>query len=398
MDDITLIGIDGGASKVLVHKVDILTNPMRFVALKPFIEVTYESSDYFRSSFKPIVLPRQIKEHNAGTKIEQTKTEAKQEEAVLDSFIKAIRTLLNESNGNEVVIGVGLPGLKTKDKRGISAMANGPRMPKFLANLEKQLKKEGCKNLSRINSIGSDADYCGLGERWGDNGGMRGVESALYLGSGTGIADAMLLKDEIIPFDQCKSWIGKTWEMLANEEETYEKLLSAKGIQTRYAELTGTTQEELQKNEVYPWQIFERAMDGEEIAVQIVADTAEALADLLYHRIRTLAVGAPETHFLDKERELSIEHDYIGQVFERIVIGQRLGDIWEFKNFDPLLNDPVNEKLGRMIHSSDLSQDIKAEYLTKTNRLRDDLIVNSELRHAPALGAAVDAYLEWIEQ
>jgi len=36
--------------------------------------------------------------------------------------------------------------------------------------------------------------------------------------------------------------------------------------------------------------------------------------------------------------------------------------------------------------------------LTKTNRLRDDLIIHSELRHAPALGAAVDAYLEWIEQ
>lgn len=398
MDDITLIGIDGGASKVLVHKVDILTNPMRFVALKPFIEVTYESSDHYRSSFKPIVLSRQIKEHNAGGKIEQTKTEADQEQAVLDSFTKAIKTLLNGSNGEEVVIGVGLPGLKTKDKRGISAMANGPRMPKFLAQLEKKLKKEGFKTLSKIHAIGSDADYCGLGERWGDHGGMRGVESAYYFGGGTGIADAMLLNGEIVPFDDCKPWIGKTWEMMANEEETYENLLSAKGIQTRYANRVGTTQEELQQNEVYPWQIFERAIQGEEAAVQIVEETAQALADLLYHRIRTLAVGAPESHFLDAKRTLETEHEYLGKVFERVVIGQRLGDIWEFKNFEPLLNDPVNEKLGRMIHASDLPQEIKAEYLTKTNRLRDDLIVNSELRHAPALGAAVDAYLEWIEQ
>ena len=87
----------------------------------------------------------------------------------------------------------------------------------------------------------------------------------------------------------------------------------------------------------------------------------------------------------------------MGKVFERIVIGQRLGDIWEFKNFEPLLLDPVNEKLGRMIHASDLPAEIKSEYLTKTNRLHDDLIIYSELRHAPALGAAVDAYLEWIE-
>ena len=35
--------------------------------------------------------------------------------------------------------------------------------------------------------------------------------------------------------------------------------------------------------------------------------------------------------------------------------------------------------------------------VTKTNRLRDDLIVHSDLRHAPALGAAVDAYLNWIK-
>ncbi|MCF7807148.1 MAG: hypothetical protein K9M49_06200 [Candidatus Marinimicrobia bacterium] len=398
MDDITLIGIDGGASKVLVHKVDILTNPMRFVALKPFIEVTYESSDHYRSSFKPIVLSRQIKEHNAGGKIEQTKTEAQQEKAVLDSFTKAIKTILNGSNGNEVIIGVGLPGLKTKDKRGISAMANGPRMPQFLGQLEKQLKKEGFKNLNRIHAIGSDADYCGLGERWGDHGGMRGVNSAYYFGGGTGIADAMLLDKAIVPFDECKQWIGKTWEMKATEKETYENLLSAKGIQTRYAHLTGTTQEQLQLNEVYPWQIFERALGGEEAAAEIVEETAQALADLLYHRIRTLAVGAPETHFLDKKRVLETEHDHLGKVFERIVIGQRLGDIWEFKKFDSLLNDPVNEKLGRMIHASDLPQAIKGEYLTKTNRLRDDLIINSELRHAPALGAAVDAYLEWIEQ
>ncbi len=397
MDKIILIGVDGGASKVLVHKVDILINPMRFVALKPFIEVAYNTSESYNPKFKPITLARQLKEHNSGT-VKQTKTEAAQEVAFLDSFTKAIRTILGENVTQDVIIGVGLPGLKTKNGRGISAMANGPRMPKFLNKLEKSLKKAGYTTLHPIQVIGSDADYCGLGEQWGDDGGMRGVKSAYYFGVGTGIADAMMLKEKNVPFDDCKSWIAKTWEMMANEEESYENLLSAKGIQARYAALSETTVEELDKAEIFPWQIYERALQGEEAALEIVDTTAKALSELLFHRIQTLALGAPETMFQDTGRTLESEHEHLGEVFERIVIGQRLGDIWEFKNFTPLLLDPVNEKLGRMIHSSNLPAEIKSQYLTKTNRLRDDLIIHSELRHAPALGAAVHAYLEWIEQ
>jgi predicted NBD/HSP70 family sugar kinase len=396
MDEIILIGIDGGASKVLAHKVDILTNPMRFIALKPFIEVAYSSSEFYSPKFKPIVLSRQLKEHAAGD-VKQTSTEKSQEKAIIESFTKAIHTILSNDTTKDVVIGIGLPGLKTPDKRGISAMANGPRMPKFLSKLEKTLKAEGYNTLNPIHGIGSDADYCGLGEQWGDEGGMRGVSSAYYFGVGTGIADAMLLDGKNLPFDDCKPWIAKTWEMMANEEESYENLLSAKGIQARYAQKIGQTREELDQAEVYPWQIYERALAGEEDALEVVTKTADALADLFYHRIHTLAVGAPETKLNSKDRVLNVEHEHLGKGFERIVIGQRLGDIWEFKNFAPLLLDPVNEKLGRMIHSSDLPAEVKSQYLTKTNRLRDDLIIHSELRHAPALGAAVDAYLEWIE-
>ena len=396
MDEIILVGIDGGASKVLAHKVSILTNPMRFVALKPFIEVAYSSSESFNPKFKPIALSRQLKEHNSG-KVEQTKTEASQEIAFVESFTKAIKTILPKDVNTDVIIGIGLPGLKTPKKRGISAMANGPRMPKFLNALEKALKAEGYKTLSPIHGIGSDADYCGLGEQWGDEGGMRGVSSAYYFGVGTGIADAMLLDKKSLAFDDCKPWIAKTWEMMANEEESYENLLSAKGIQNRYAQKSGVTTEELDAAQVYPWQIYERALSGEEEALDVVTKTANALIDLFYHRIHTLAVGAPETVLVDASRNLNPEHEHLGKVFERIVIGQRMGDIWEFRNFAPLLLDPVNDKLGRMIHASNLPADVKSKYLTKTNRLRDDLIVHSELRHAPALGAAVDAYLEWIE-
>jgi len=397
MDKIILIGIDGGASKVLVHKVDILTNPMRFVALKPFIEVGYDGSSFYNAKFKPIVLSRQLKEHKRG-RVNQTKTEAAQELAIVDSFKRAIRTLLGAQVPQNVVIGVGLPGLKTPDGRGISAMANGPRMPKFLDNLEASLEAEGYTTLYPIQAIGSDADYCGLGEQWGDEGGMRGVESAYYFGMGTGIADAMLLDSQHVSFDSCKSWIAKTWEMMVSDEESYENLLSGKGIQTHYGELVGLSYEEVEAAEIYPWQIYEHAVQGEAAALEIVQKIAQALSELLFHRIYTLAAGAPETILRDEKRVLEKDHAYLGKYFQRIVVGQRLGDIWEFKEFAPYLQDPVNEKLGRMVQTSDLDAAIKAEYLTKTNRLRDDLIIHSELRHAPALGAAVDAYLKWIEE
>ncbi|NQV14528.1 ROK family protein [bacterium] len=397
MDDIILIGIDGGASKVLVHKVDILTNPMRFVALKPFIEVTYNSSEFNNPKFKPISLTRQLMERKKDG-MEQTNKEANQEKAILQSFIKAIRTILGNKVNKDVVVGIGLPGLKTADKRGISAMANGPRMPKFLSNLEKELKKEDIPSMHSIYAIGSDADYCGLGEQWGDDGGMRGISSAYYFGVGTGIADAMLLDGKSVAFDDCYSWIAKTWEMLVSKDESYEDLLSAKGIQTNYGKLVGKSLDDMEEEEIYPWQIYEYALNEDEAALAVTSKTAKALSELFYHRIRTLAVGAPETQLLIEDRILETEHEYLGKIFDRIVVGQRLGDIWDFKDFIPLLLDPVNEKLGRMIHSSDLPAEIKSAYLTKTNRLRDDLIINSELRHAPALGAAVDAYLQWIEQ
>jgi len=395
MDDLVLIGVDGGATKVLVHTVEILTNPLRFGVKKPLIEVSYESSPQYQPKFKPRALSTQLREHKAN-KVKPGPEEKQQELAILDSFTKAICSLTTPNDNREFVIGVGLPGLKTPKKRGISAMANGPRMPQFLNNLEKRLKAAGFDNLHPIHAIGSDADYCGLGEHWGDAGAMRDIASAYYIGIGTGVADALLLQDKMVAFDDIKPWMAKTWEMMFSETESYENMVSAQGIQRRYAALTDTTLEDLNAAHVYPWQIFERALDGEETAVQIAGETCEALAELLYQRIRTLAVGNPDTILVDAKRKLTAEHEYLGLVFERIVIGQRLGDIWQFEDFKPVFREVIEDRLGRRLFESDLSPEIKMAYLTNTNRLRDDLIIASRLRHAPALGAAVDAYLHWI--
>ena len=100
---------------------------------------------------------------------------------------------------------------------------------------------------------------------------------------------------------------------------------------------------------------------------------------------------------MDPGRTLSAEHEYLGGVFDRIVIGQRLGDIWRHHEFDAIFHDPVEERLSDLIRSARLAKDIEETYLSKIGRVRQDLMVPSVLRNAPALGAAVDAYLHWTQ-
>ena len=392
MDEIVLIGIDGGASKVLAHRVDILVDPLRFSPREPSIEVSYDSSDLYELGFEPVPLEEQLSQHRAGS-VKQTEEEERREGAVIDSFFRAISGLKLGMIAVPIVVGIGLPGLKTQDKRGISAMANGPRMPRFLDKLETLLKSKGLSTMQPVHALGSDADYCGLGEHWGAEGSMRGVENAYYLGIGTGVADAMLLSGKIVPFDATKSWMAKTWEIMYTETLSFENMVSAQGMQRRYAAETGLSLDELNSRKIFPWQIFERALSEEPEATSVVRATVEALAKLLAMRIGALARGQADVQLIDASRKLSTDHPYLGNVFERIVIGQRLGDIWGHPEFRPLFRDRVEEQLAKELASASFMPAITARYLQDDGRLRQGLIVHSELRNAPALGAAVDAYL-----
>ncbi len=391
MDKIVLIGIDGGASKVLAHRVDILVDPIRFSPCEPTVEVSYDSSSLYEMGFEPVALEEQLAEHRAGS-VHQKEGEERRERAVIDSFFRAISALELEKKSIPIVIGIGLPGLKTPDKRGISAMANGPRMPRFLDRLEALLEEKGFSTVQPVHALGSDADYCGLGEHWGAAGSMRGIENAYYLGIGTGVADAMLLSGQLVPFDTTKSWMPKTWEIMYTDSLSFENMVSAQGMQRRYSAETGLSLDELNIRRIFPWQIFERALTGEDAATRVARATVEALAELLAMRISTLAHGKSDVRLIDASRQVSAEHPYLGAVFERIVIGQRLGDIWGHAEFRSIFRDRVEEQLASQLASEDLPPHIARRYLMDDGRLRRELIVHSELRNAPALGAAVDAY------
>jgi predicted NBD/HSP70 family sugar kinase len=396
MDDIILIGVDGGASKVLAHSVEIGTDPLRFFPVKPIIEVSYNKQEKYSSKFKPVNLAQQLKDLKQGSVV-PTKDEVEQGEAIIMAFKKTLTTILSIQNPGKkkIIIGVGMPGLKTPRKRGISAMANGPRMPQFLTTLEKMLVEDGFDNIEKIHALGSDADYCGYGERYGDQGSIRECKNAYYLGIGSGVADAILIDGENIPFDDIQTWIPKAWEMTYDETHSFENIISAKGIQQLYADKTDQTTEEIEAQEIYPWQIYEKAKDGDTIAIEVTELVAEGLASLIYQRITALGVGDASVSLISNNHEIVDQHPHVGKTFDKFVIGQRLGDIWGNLDFYPLLRNRVNILMSRKLIDGELPTRIRSAYLSGNNRFKEELIVHSELRHAPALGAAVDAYLNW---
>ena len=106
MADVVLIGVDGGASKVLAHRVDILEDPLRFAPVEPIVEVSYDDSERYQSGFRPHPLADQLAEHRAGD-VRQLEDETRQESAFLDSFCGVIAGVCVPEGDRPVVIGIG---------------------------------------------------------------------------------------------------------------------------------------------------------------------------------------------------------------------------------------------------------------------------------------------------
>ncbi len=389
--DYTLIGIDGGATKVNGWILNFTDNPQSFSLSDFNTEKKYSELNDFISDFTPVALPTQLQEMEF-QKFNLTSDEIQQGGTYIQSCADVIEILANQDNDNPVVVGIGMPGLKTEDKRGLSALANGPRIPHYSEKIEKILQDKGINFLTPIAHLGSDADYCGIGENYAEGGGFNDVYNAYYLGGGTGAADALKLRGELIPLDKTKSWLAKTWEMKNESGVSLERFASASGIQFIYSSKSGISMEELNKKGIYPPQIAEKALKGEQSSVEAFKDISKYLALLFYDRITCLYCGTQNPfEFVNPNRApLEKQHFYINDTFEKIVIGQRLGDLMSSETGAQILTNPLKNNLNQLIEKSVcLSQDVKAHYLNK------NILSYSNLREAPAIGAGIDAYLSY---
>jgi hypothetical protein len=238
--------------------------------------------------------------------------------------------------------------------------------------------------------LGSDADYCGIGENFAGNGLFRDIKNGYYLGGGTGAADAMKLDDKLTPFDDVKTWIAKCWEMKNSDGISLERYASANGIRNIYANIAGINLVELDNQNIYPIQIAGLAEEGQKAAKDSFKLIAENLALLFYERITTLFSGWQNLFtFVDPNRQIPLkEHRFNGFLFDRIVIGQRLGELFKSQSGLTLLQKPVLKRLDQLIGESEILDNNAKIHYKRLNKI----IRISNLREAPALGAGIDAY------
>lgn len=389
--DILLIGIDGGASKVSVHQIIYINNTFELGKLSS----TKKYQDYpsFQTSFKPVDLNTQLAQIKSNS-IVITQQESEQSQAYYNAFTDAIADITMSLKLDKILIGVGMPGIKSEDGRGIVAMANGPRMPNFTSELGNRLLKIGINLIKPIVKIGSDADYCGIGEEFAENGTIRNFENAYYLGGGTGTADALKLLGQLISFDYCRDWNAKTWEFKSKDGKSMEAYCSANGIQSIYSDISNIQQTELIDNNIYLEQILKLANGGDSHAIKTWELVVDNLALLLFERITTVYSGYQKIlEFIDpRHQELQKKHKFRRALFDRIIFGQRLGHLLKSKEAQTIIITPLLSKLTELILADDsLDEKAKSHYIKKNN-FDSNIITFSNLNEAPALGAGIDAW------
>ncbi|MEW6250527.1 MAG: hypothetical protein AB1716_07755 [Planctomycetota bacterium] len=418
-----LIGVDGGATEAKAHAVVCrVTGQGTAFTLRP----EAAGRVYPRvAAFTPLPVADQLMQRDMG-KIAPTPAEVEQGALWITAAAHAIVAVARRCHAARVLVGIGMPGLKTADGRGICVLNNGPRMPRYLDVLTERLAAAGVALAAPIAALGSDADYCGLGEEHAADGLFRDVQHAYYCGGGTGIADALKLHGRLIPFDTAKSWIQKSWQMPSALGPPFEKLVSAAALNRLWHDLTtggeGEAPAEPKSGEVQapaepksgegeapaepkapaeppaapappPYPELAAAA-GHRLALSLLDTTALVLAELLFERLWTVKNGrADAPHRGLAYAALARAHTFRGTILDRIIIGQRIGRIYGDPALRSLFADRVERCLAALIADSG-DVELVAAWLaphTTPPLLQPGRIRASRLRAAPALGAAVAA-------
>ena len=385
MNELLIAGIDGGATKVSGWLIEQDEKTGKFRLGKKQVYQEYRDHPLFDQSFQPVPILDQF------NKAAISSTEEQQAKVWVETCASVISELMQDQQ-LEVIVGIGMPGLKTPDGRGIYILANGPRNPFFSEQLEALLRSKNIRLAMPIARLGSDADYCGIGEESGASGAFSHCRNAYYLGGGTGVADALKLKGQLVPFDAIKAWMAKSWELKTSDGLSVEKYISAKGIQAWYARISRHTVEELEEAGIYGTQILDRAVQGEEAARECMDRVTRELAKLIYERITTMYFGWRNDYdFVNPGREKpSAVHPYLETLLDRIIFGQRLGELLEQSRETDWVWKPLLQLLGSMV-TAEKDASFVSHY-TRNGQFTPELLQISSLREAPALGAGIDAY------
>ena len=385
--DFDLIGIDGGATEAKAHHIEI-----QGAAEAPVFKLGESQSlrKYEKiGDFAPLPVPEQLKQRDENN-LQLSAAEKEQAELYIEAVAQVVKDVCAGTGRNRrVLIGIGFPGLKTPDGRGINVILNGPRMPKFLDRLGEKLQEGGIELVQPIARLGSDADYCGIGEQFAEGGMFGDVNNAYYAGCGTGVADAMKINGKLVTFDSAKEWIQKAWQMNCPLGVTSEKVVSAKSMNMLFATFMGVEGDILVNAARWPQ---DEAIQGNALAKYVMNTVATILADLLFERLQTVACGRHAISWRGPNYiALKTDHPYRGTFLDRLIIGQRLGHVFCEDRYQDVFRRPLLEAFSALLHSRG-NKELKGRYLKPNGQVVDGLVVGSRLRAAPAIGAGVAAY------
>jgi hypothetical protein len=270
MADHIVVGIDCGATKVMVQTALFDRKSNRVTPANTHFEYSYSDHSSWNENFLPINLDIQRNEYSDGS-ISLTEAEINQGNVIIETIQKAI------SYTNTDPAGLCFPGIK--DDKGVVIMANGPRIPDLVERIE------------GIESLFNDSDCCVLGEWRSTVGKIQDCKNAIYIGGGTGIADGIILDGKLIDFNRTEK-VKRSWE-LQLADGSVESQLSPAGMIN-------------QNNKLYDSNINSLVELSESDGCTVIFEKAiEAFSFLIQDRI--------DFFYLNNS------------IIEKIVIGQRLG-------------------------------------------------------------------------
>jgi hypothetical protein len=255
----------------------------------------------------------------------------------------------------------------------------------------------------------------------------------------------MKLRGKLLPFDHAKSWIQKSWQIGSALGPTFEKLVSAKSLNHVYADLVaagprtgraageagtkarrheGTKKSEPEAQAranskggtargavahgsgprpraavTGPHREFPEvaAVAGDPVAGAWMGTAALVLAELIFERIWTVKNGRADVPDRGAAYAgLDPNHEYRGTLLDRVIIGQRVGQIYGDAAFHVVFGARVDDCLAALIAECG-DGEMAGRFVKPTGKslkapsLKPGFVQASRLRAAPALGAAVAA-------
>lgn len=295
------IGVDGGATKFALHRIEVDARGS-LVTVGGGLERAWP----IEPDTDVVDLARQRAELDAGQLVLRA-----HEEACSRAWPRVLAHALAElAAGAPIVLGICMPGRKCSARRGVVVMANGPRLPRFADDLERELESAGVTLAQPLVRLESDGQAAGWGEELAEHGHFAEVRDAVLVGLGTGLAEAVKLAGRHLSAAEiealhspahARSLVSLAPELLLPWEDprqSVEGAASLGGMQRAFAE----------RARGGAWLTAARGGDG--LARELLRRGAVALASFLVERVQALeATGAREVRVVLGQRAALLEGD-----------------------------------------------------------------------------------------